>query len=92
MRPPGHGHWRLVLDEAGARELEAARVASDERCRLALDEIRRVNHVNRIPPELQGHAYLDFSLEMDGLTARLRIYDPKYRTVGDEFGGSPEGR
>ena len=63
--------WRFVLDEAGRRELEAARVASDERTRLALNKLRRFDNVL---PGRQGKPYLDVTYSLDGLLARVRVY------------------
>ncbi len=81
--------WRFVLDEAARREMEAARIASDERTRLTLSKFRRVQD---ILPGFEAHAYLDTTMEMDGLTARVRVYDPKRRPTGDEGGFGIEGR
>ena len=63
--------WEFVLDESGRAELERARIASRERCRLALNQLKRRDHVL---DGCEGHVYADYTLEVDCLRARVRVY------------------
>ena len=78
-----------LQNEAGLRELEAARVASDERTRLALHEAKRIDDVL---PGREETALPRPHLGDGGLRVRVRINDPKYRLVGMEASGSGKCR
>ena len=81
MNPAWQAGWRLVLDESWRGECEAARVASDERTRLALNKIRRFDN---ILPGREKQAYVDMTEAQGGLVARVRIF------FDDGFSGRAE--